>query len=88
MDLEKLDHSLMLDGNAVAGDLMEIFGAEMTGEPVECRDCGRVQMVGTLTAYARGPGVVLRCSGCDAIMLCIVTTPRGNCVDVRWILAS
>ena len=33
--------SLMLDGNALAGLLHELFDVEMTIAPVECVACGR-----------------------------------------------
>ena len=88
MNRDEFDLSLMLDGNAAAGDLMEIFGREMTEDPVECSNCGRVQFVGSLMAFAGGPGLVLRCPSCHAVLLCSAPLRGIACVDVRWILAS
>ncbi len=88
MDIDEFDRSMVLDGNAVAGLLMEVFGAEMTADRVECATCGQVQMVGALMAFTRAPGTVLRCRHCQSVMLSVVQTPRGNCLDVQWVARS
>ena len=36
-----VNQELMLDANAVAGVLQEIFGVEMTAAPAECAHCGQ-----------------------------------------------
>jgi hypothetical protein len=82
-DGEGQERSLMLDGNAVAGILYEIFSAEMSGAPCECAACGREGAIGTLTAYTRAPGVVLRCPACENVMLRIVRTSDYLCVEMR-----
>ena len=51
---------LMLDGNAVAGVLQEIFSVEMTTSPTECTNCGCKGELGTLLAFTQAPGIVLR----------------------------
>ena len=78
-----LNHELMLDGNAVAGMLQDIFGLEMTASPTECAHCGNVGDVGTLLAFTQGPGAVLRCPACENVMLRIVETPDAIYLDVR-----
>jgi len=78
-----INRELMLDANATAGLLYEIFGAEMTAEPTECAHCGREGEIGTLLAFTQGPGVVLRCSGCENIVLRIVQTPEAIYLDAR-----
>ena len=70
-----------LDANAVAGMLQEIFGVDMTVADTECAACGREGEVGTLLAYTNAPGVVLRCPGCDAVMMRLVDTPRGRLLE-------
>ena len=80
---ERMDEALVLDGNAVAGLLQELFGAEMTTALGMCDACGTNQAVGMLRAYTRGPGVVLRCHACTEIMVRIALTPRGTFFDVR-----
>jgi Family of unknown function (DUF6510) len=78
-----INRELMLDANATAGLLYEIFGTEMTAEPTECANCGKEGEVGTLLAFTHGPGVVLRCSGCEGVVLRIVQTPEAIYLDAR-----
>jgi len=74
---------LMLDGNAVAGLLQEIFATEVTIAPVQCASCGQEGEVGTLLAFTQGPGVVLRCPACERIILRVVQTPQHIYLDAR-----
>ena len=74
---------LTVDGNAVAGILAVVFGAEVTESHGQCATCHTVSLVGTMRAYTRGPGVVLRCPACAEVVLRIVETPHGTLVDVR-----
>jgi hypothetical protein len=76
-------HALMLDGNAVAGVLQEIFAVEMTASPTECASCGNEGELGTLLAYTQAPGIVLRCPACKEVMLTIVQTPDAIYLDAR-----
>lgn len=61
----------VLDGNAIAGLLREVFAAEMTTAIGTCGQCGAREAVGAAHAYT-GAGVVLRCSHCDAALVKIV----------------
>ncbi len=74
---------LTVDGSAVGGLLAAVFGAEMTATPGQCASCRTVSVVGTMRAYVRGPGVILRCPACAEVVLRIVQTPRGTMVDAR-----
>lgn len=85
MDSTQIDpmRATMLDGNAAAGILSEIFTLEMTGSSVECVNCGRQGEMGTLLAFMQAPGVVLRCPACEHIILRVVQTPTAIYLDVR-----
>lgn len=77
-----------LDGNAVGGLLIEVFGQEMTGASGCCAACGAVNAVGALVVYRSGPGDVVRCPGCDATVMVIV--PHGerhrvHFTAMRWL---
>ena len=61
-----------LDGNAIAGTLMAIFGTEMTTATGACASCGRRSPVGELAVYLRGPGTVARCPHCASILIVLV----------------
>jgi hypothetical protein len=77
------DRDLMVDGNAVGGLLQEIFAQEMTPSPAACDHCGNVGELGTLLAFVQGPGTVLRCPGCENVMVRIVVTPGSIYLDTR-----
>jgi hypothetical protein len=73
----------MLDANAAAGALYDIFGTDMTAVPGQCAHCGNVAEMGTTRAWMEGPGIVLRCSICHEVVLRIVETPDARYVDAR-----
>ena len=78
-----LNRELMLDANAVTGLLHEIFGVEMTASHTECANCGQEGELGGLLAFTHGPGIVLRCSACEQVMIRIVQTPEAIHLDAR-----
>jgi hypothetical protein len=80
---EDPSRTLVLDGNAAAGLLQEVFSSEMTAAPTECAHCGYSGEVGTLMAYGMGPGVVLRCPSCEDVVLRVSVTPYATYVDAR-----
>ena len=65
-----------LDGNAIAGELCEVFGSEMTAVSGRCRHCGAVSRIAELRVYLRAPGAVGRCPACMRVML-VLTSVRG-----------
>jgi hypothetical protein len=62
---------LMLDGNAVAGLLQEVFAVEMTTAIGTCNTCSATDRVGALHVF-QGAGIVLRCPHCDNALVTIV----------------
>lgn len=82
-EVTDINRELMLDANATAGLLFEIFGVEMTASPTECAHCGKEGEVGALLAFTQGPGIVLRCSACENVVLRIVKTPQTIYLDAR-----
>lgn len=75
--------TLVLDANAVASTLERIFGRDVTTGLAVCNHCGHGAAIGTLRAYTRGPGAVLRCSRCEQIVMRFTTTDSGAYVDLR-----
>ncbi|HUA04816.1 MAG TPA: DUF6510 family protein [Solirubrobacteraceae bacterium] len=61
-----------LDGNAIAGDLFEHFGNEMTTATGACATCGTVSVIAELTVYMRAPGAVVRCRHCGNVVIVLV----------------
>ncbi len=78
-----INRELMLDANATAGLLQEVFGVEMTAAPTECANCGNEGELGSLLAFTQGPGIVLRCPACENVVLRITQTPKAIYLDAR-----
>ncbi len=85
MSFQMVDASreYMLDGNAAAGILMDIFSLEMTASPMECAQCGQQGEIGALLAFIQSPGIVLRCPACQNVVMRIVRTPGAIYLDAR-----
>jgi phage tail tape-measure protein len=76
-----------LDGNAIAGTLASAFGVEMTTATGTCASCGMRRMVGEFAVYLHAPGVVVRCRGCDNVMMVLVEAHGVTCVDLQGLEA-
>ena len=72
-----------LDGNAIAGLLVEVFGAEMTTATGVCGNCGASGVVAELVVYLEAPGTVVRCRSCSSVLMVLVTARGVTCVDLR-----
>ena len=72
-----------LDGNAIAGLLVDVFGREMTTATGVCVNCGSGGHVAEFTVYLRAPGAVVRCRSCSSILMVLVTVRGITCVDLR-----
>jgi hypothetical protein len=72
-----------VDGNAVGGLLRDVFGAELTNATGTCANCGAVAPVAETVVFLRGPGVVIRCRACDAVLVVIVEKRGVRCVDLQ-----
>ncbi len=71
-----------LDGNAIGGLLLEVFGADMTTAAGRCGTCGTVGLVAELAVYLRAPGTVVRCRTCGAVLMVFVSAHGRTCVDL------
>ena len=80
---ERAVDEAMLDGNAVAGTLATIFGVDVTSVPGRCAHCGSMSQIGSLRAYIRAPGAVLRCGVCGQVVLRVVETVDATYMDAR-----
>jgi hypothetical protein len=72
-----------LDGNAIGGLLLEVFGAEMTTALGTCAVCNLTGPVAECVVYLKAPGTVVRCPACTSVLM-VFTEQRGvNCVDLE-----
>ena len=72
-----------LDGNAIAGLMVEVFGAEMTTATGTCDHCGSTAQMAELVVYLQAPGTVARCRSCGSVLLVVVQARGVSCVDLR-----
>ena len=71
---------LMVDGNAVAGLLQEVFSIEITTAVGTCTSCSAAGPIGAVHVY-RGAGVVLRCPHCGNVLAKIVKSDSRLWID-------
>lgn len=71
----------MLDGNAAAGLLSEIFAFDATMAMATCGACRRTAPLGTLHLYGGATGAVLRCARCDAVNIRVMRTQQAIHLD-------
>ena len=76
-----------LDGNALAGTLEEMFGADMTVAERACGGCGVVSAIGAMRLY-QGAGAVLRCPQCADVAVRVVVSGERHVVQLTgaWTL--
>jgi hypothetical protein len=71
-----------LDGNAMAGDLREIFAFDVTVARFTCAGCGTVDAVGALMLWGQEMGHVGRCPHCQDVVLRLVHAPDRVFLDL------
>jgi DNA-directed RNA polymerase subunit RPC12/RpoP len=72
-----------LDGNAIAGDLYEAFGHEMTTAVATCGTCGACGPLAVFVVYERTRGDVVRCRSCGSVVLVLVAVRGFTCVHLE-----
>jgi hypothetical protein len=70
-----------LDGNAIAGELFDHFGTEMTPAQGTCGHCGAAARIAELRVYVRAPGTVVRCPACGNVVIVLVTIRSDLQID-------
>lgn len=70
----------MLDGNAIAGLLADLFGDDMTTARLRCAGCDTTGSVAGTRVLMTGIGTVARCPKCDTVLLTVVDDG-----DRRWV---
>jgi hypothetical protein len=79
---------IALDGNAIAGDLIEVLGFDLAAATCACASCGTSGFFAEAVVYTRGPGRVARCRACGELLVVLVTIRGITCVDLRGIAAE
>jgi hypothetical protein len=76
-----------LDGNAIGGLMLEVFGADMTAAIGTCAFCGWVSPVAETVVYLRAPGTVVRCRTCGNVLMVFAEVHGRKCVDLQGLAA-
>ena len=71
-----------LDGNAIGGLLVDVFGSDMTAAVSTCGFCGTSGPVAGLAVYRRAPGTVVRCRTCQSVLMTFVSVRGMICTDL------
>jgi len=71
-----------VDGNELAAPLREVFALDVTVARGQCAGCGRQQAMAEVRVYARAPGYVARCPGCESVLLRVVRGPDRVWLDL------
>jgi hypothetical protein len=73
----------VLDGNAIGGLLIELFGTDMTAAEGTCGSCGTTGRVAEMAVYQARLGTVVRCRICDNVLMVFVEVRGVHCVDLQ-----
>jgi hypothetical protein len=74
---------MRVDGNAIGGLLLEIFGVELTASFATCAACGTRGELARTVVYVQAAGVVARCPACEAVLLTVVEGSGRRWVSLR-----
>jgi hypothetical protein len=80
------DSSAALDGNAIGGLLIDVFGADLTAAMGECAACGARAVLAETEVYLRAPGTVVRCRTCRSVLMVLVAVRGMTCVERRGLV--
>lgn len=72
----------MLDGNAAAGPLAELFGMDMTMAEATCATCRHTAPLAAHHLYGDAPALVVRCPHCTSVILRYASSGRRLRLDM------
>jgi hypothetical protein len=67
-----------LDGNVLAGRLVDVLGWDATAADARCAHCGSHGAIAVAVVYATAMGTVARCSTCDGVLATFVDGDHGR----------
>ena len=67
-----------LDGNMLAGRLVDMLGWDATAADARCIHCGTHGPIAVAVVYATAMGIVARCSTCDGVLATFVDGDQGR----------
>lgn len=73
----------LLDVNAAAGELRELFAVDVTTATCQCDWCGTTAPFAESRVYAMEPGLIMRCYNCESVLMRVVSGPGRAWLDLR-----
>jgi hypothetical protein len=67
-----------LDGNVLAGHLVDLLGWDATATDARCVHCGAHGPIAAAVVYATAMGTVARCATCDSVLATFVDGDGGR----------
>ena len=80
-----------IDGNVLAGPVGALFSFEPTTAQGQCDSCDDIAVLAQAAVYAHPMGFVVRCRGCDSILMVIVERNGQSSLSMRglrWLKAA
>lgn len=77
------DDASWVDGNALAGPLGEVMGADLTVAELTCAGCRETRPLAAMRVFDRAPGLVARCPRCEGVVMRMVRASGRVLVDLR-----
>lgn len=74
------------DGNAVAGELRDVFCMDVTAAVGQCAACGKIASLGEAHLFAFAPGIVVRCPACEQPLVRLVKGAGRAWLDLRGLV--
>jgi len=71
-----------LDGNAMAGRILDVLTADFTTASGRCVGCGTTVTLARARVYADAPGTVMRCPSCEHVLVRLVRSPDRAWLDL------
>jgi Family of unknown function (DUF6510) len=72
-----------LDGNAAAGAIAALVAIDITTASGRCEGCGRQGSLADTRVFGSAPGLVVRCAGCDGVLLRLTVGGGRAWLDLR-----
>ncbi len=74
-----------VDGNAVAGELSEVFSLEITEAVATCAGCGETGALASVYVFEAAMGTVLRCPRCDSVLMRVAHMGDETHMEMRGV---
>ncbi len=71
-----------VDGNALAGTLVDVLGFDSTDAIGECAGCRHRSELARAYAFVTAMGVVARCEACRGVLAVVVRTSRDVIINL------